>query len=392
MAKRHEIELSGQTLAALTALGQGPSTPVCDASFDLAGLVEAAGGSDALLMRAHCALEAASESRFAAQPDDGVWLLLTDAQTAPCWCGWRCDKAETGAAQELALELVEEPCCDRKKCQRKKYAARLWLGVAGARFLLAERLEHSEAEARSALQPLQSKLQLRLFEDAGAAAPAAAQDKGTVQGSFEPLAVARWSLRREGGLHILRDHAGRGPRESAQAHGLATVALALLTAMSGLATWRAYGRQSWGDAGVWAALAVVLVLATFAWFNIARWAWLYRASSEVLLSASRDRFVLQPWCSRSGEVDVKPEGRFGAGLEIRAFEGWRVEQQAQLWALICDTDHGAYPVASFATQAMAEGLSRALQEVFDQVCHAPLVAKAMQNSEALGAEAGPTEP
>ncbi len=162
--------------------------------------------------------------------------------------------------------------------------------------------------------------------------------------------AARFSIGFEGEHLVLRDHEHRGPREGAGRYK--TIAYAcLIPSLLSLAAFawglRAYLADASSGIGLVLgplSLGVVLGVAAFAFFEVARFANSYSASSTPLAWFCDDRLVVAPWVSRAGAIDTRPEGRFGAAIRTSEFSGASVRERDGVHAVVLETAHGPIEV------------------------------------------------
>jgi thiol-disulfide isomerase/thioredoxin len=349
--------------SALAALGFEPSSPAHDGWLDPAALAAALDGDAPLLLRAGAPLEPGGEAH-ASVPADGVWLRVDrQVRAAPL----RGAEVRTLAPQRVLLETEIELCCDHVKCEAMRTLAAVKLVCAEETLLFAE------APDGESLAPLAAALARRLDlpppEGARVGEGAAPHEPPLTAADLAP-----WALRREGDLFVLRDHGSVGPRAAAPREIAATLVLgagALAAAWVGFAALRAQAYERLAVAGV---IVFVLALACFAMAHIALHSFRYRARSAALLYLCRDRLVVAPWLARSGAVDRKPEGRYGAAVRLAEVERLRVVASSRGHTLRYETAHGAYDVGTLPSEAAARAWCRALVSVEKGVAHADAAA------------------
>jgi thioredoxin-like negative regulator of GroEL len=370
---------------ALLELGLGVSEPVYDAWLDPGALREAVRRDAELVVRAGEPLEEAPEG-FAARPGKLVWLHLGvrgDSEVrAYAVDGLASATAVSGFVTTVVLASEREPCCDGAKCQAHKERLSITLelaeGAEATRLLVGETLTR-EARAAQEFVALAEALAKRFgvtLERRGDAATIAEAEAGelAVAASDASAAKARgwpgpWALRTEGALHVLRDHASRGPREGTWFEVLLTVAMAIGAVASGHQAVQSWLGGSRGESAIFGLVALVLAIATWATSHIARHSARFHASSAALLYVARDRLVMAPWMSRDGSVDVKPEGRYGAALPISDVRELYIVKRRERWILGCDSSHGPYDIGWLETQDQARAWKDALEGLLDAAAH-----------------------
>ena len=367
-------ELSEAVDRTLETLGMAHDTPAFDAWLAAAVAADALDGEGPWLFRAGRELDGA-QSGYAAVPEPPLWVRVgADGEVAVCAVGG--DDVTEARATALRLETRTEVCCDSPKCDKQRSVARLWMDLDDDSSLL-----FGEALDGAALKSLGVKLAERL---------AIELDGDAVEHAAEPLdaapmsahALAPWALRREGDLFVLRDHASRGPREAAASELVACVVLCLGAVAAWVTAVSAYGTESWQTMIISIAIGFVLTLAGFAMSQIWLHSYRYRANSEALLYAAQDRLVVAPWHSRSGAVDVKPEGRYGAALRIDEVERIEVVPEDAGWTLRAQSSHGPMDIGTLETQEQADAWQKIVTRLTAGVAHVSLALLAMACSPA----------
>jgi thioredoxin-like negative regulator of GroEL len=361
-------ELRGGVERALAALELAPDAPAEDGWLDPGALTAALEGEDDVLLRAGGDL--AEEAGYAAVPEDPLWLVVGRGAAMRA-CGLRAaePRGETAARVAAAREVVS--CCDQPKCKDEKTIARVWIETeAGAHLTVAEGVDD--------LAPLAAALAARLEVPCDlpqdAATTRAAREE-TPHAALSAQALARWALRREGELFVVRDHASRGPREAAWyelAGAGAMIAGGVVAWIAAASAWSAASYQALTIAAI---IGLVLTLAAWATFHIGLHSARYRAASEALLYAARDRLVLAPWHSRSGAVDVKPEGRYGAALRLGELERLEVVEERDGFTLRAHSSHGLYDIGTLESADQAELWRRVLGALASRVAHGAMASR-----------------
>jgi len=175
-------------------------------------------------------------------------------------------------------------------------------------------------------------------------------------------ALSRFAIRSEGELLVLRDHASHGPRGSAARNALIGAALLL----AALALWIQVMRSvSAGDSGIAIGVgsaAALLSLAGYAFLGVARFSSRYAARSAPVVSFGPGRFVVAPWVSRTGAIDLRPEGRLGAAISAGEVHAVGVQPRGDRFAVEIDTDHG--PIDALLTER--EDVARYWRDAMDR--------------------------
>lgn len=351
---RRIADLQRQTDAALSALACDRQSCAHDGWLDPLGLAAALRAGDTLL-RAVRTLPDGDEP-FAPEPSDGVWVVVDTAgkatiRTSP----WRADDPQTTRVTAVRCDVTREPCCDAAKCQADKALHRVVLETEGGELIAAE-----------SPRPLDSVV--RAFETAlGLAEPDPPEEERPLPSSkaLTTEELARWTLRREGSVFVLRDLASRGPRELAAREYALTIALVVGAIASWGALYLAWPQTSREAAALLLALSIVLTLASLAIWMVARFSARYTAESEALLSLAKSRLVISPWVSRSGQVDVTAEGRYGAALPLDEVDELSTEQAT----LLAHTSHGKYQIGECASADAAAAWRTRLEALIHDLRH-----------------------
>lgn len=279
------------------------------------------------------------EEGFGPAPGEIAILTFGEGDAARIDCGdpnASRDDRVAGVAlreEEYAAE-GRNPCRLRFSCQ-----CVVELEASGAWVLAEQRAETAET-ARAGMEALRAAV-AREGEPPTGDAPA-------------PLPAERLQLRGEGPRVVLRDWGGETPRDGAGGYGRAATALGLVTAATGAgAAWLATTPDRGLAAGLGVAAALFAV-ATYAFFEIARHARAYAASSAPVLALGQGRVIVAPWPDRRGAVDLKLEGRFGAAIPLAEVERVEVGEAAGGHALRLFTMHGPFDVFLTADRAEAE--------------------------------------
>ncbi|WP_437806077.1 hypothetical protein [Sorangium sp. So ce1078] len=385
----------------LRSLEADSSVPALDPLGDPAGAARAlsADGDGApLLLRAAPELGAPQrdkEARFGPAPRDPVWLRIERGTSALRLAPLRLEGAagRAGGAGEgtaeprdaVRVEVTAEqrPCCAAPTCTRERTHVAAWLALAAParspaparataaqRLLVAEAqdLEPARAEAlvEAVAAPLAAALRVPLETARGTEPPGAIAPRPLPEPAPAPAlaaaALARFAIRSEGELLVLRDYASQGPRGSATRN--AVIGAALLVAA--LALWIQVMRSaSAGDTGIAIGVgsaAALLSLAGYAFLGVARFSSRYAARSAPVASFGPGRFVVAPWVSRTGAIDLRPEGRLGAAISAGEVHGVRVQPRGDRLAVEIETDHG--PIDALLTDR--EDVARYWRDAMDR--------------------------
>lgn len=355
-------ELSGTVERVLERLGLSADTAAHDAWLDPFALAAALADDEGdVLMRAGVALDAAEEG-YAAAPGEPLFLAVgRGASVKTCVLG---GSPVVSEALRLRVDVDEEPCCDSPKCAAKREIHQLFLELDGA-----PALSIGEALEPIGLTRVAHALAARLGVEALAPAPEGARDVMSSAPLSAP-SLARWALRREGDLFVLRDHASRGPREAAALEWLGTGLLSVGGAIAWAAGYDALRTARYETLAITGAIGFVLTLAAFAMSRIAIHSARYRANSQALLYASRDRIVIAPWHSRDGAVDLKPEGRYGAALRISELETIDVVADGGGFTLRAHSSHGPFDIGTLETEEQAKTWRGVVLRLLERVSHA----------------------
>ncbi|WP_437972770.1 hypothetical protein WMF11_26975 [Sorangium sp. So ce295] len=387
---------------ALRSLEADSSVSALDPLGDPAGAaraLSAEGGGAPLILRAAPelgALRREQDTGFGPAPRDPVWLRIERGASvlrlAPLrLAGARHARPEAGGAGEgtaeprdaVGVQVISErrPCCGAATCTRERTYVAAWLALAApvparataARRLLvaeAQDLEAAPAEAlvEAVAAPLAAALGVPLetargTEPPGAIAPRPLPEPApTPPPALPAAALSRFAIRSEGELLVLRDYASHGPRGSAARNALIGAALLL----AALAFWIQVMRSvSAGESGIAIGVgsaAALLSLAGYAFLGVARFSSRYAARSAPVVSFGPGRFVVAPWVSRTGAIDLRPEGRLGAAISAGEVRDIRVLPRGDRFAVEIETDHG--PIDALLTER--EDVARYWRDVMDR--------------------------
>jgi hypothetical protein len=382
--------------AALATLGAGGST-VADAIADPGGAARAL-TADGLVLRAAPELSGAAAG-YAPEPRPPLWLSFSRGSRDVASVSLSGGNKVVRRAARVELEEAEERCCDAPSCSRSKRRTSLWLHleratVAPMRLLVAEQrtLDASRADAVYVVAH-------RLAGLLGAPAtrsdgtPLSALEEGEPEallpeplGSVAAVELARFALRSEGDRIVLRDFASLGPRASATRNKLIGMVLLLIAAIFCFELAGALHGEGSGAAVVFGAAAGLFSLAGTAFVGVARFSARYRAVHSPLVAFGQGRFIVQPWVSRTGAVDLRPEGRLGAAIPLGELRGVSVKRRDQRFAVEFDSDHGPIDALATEREEVARYWAAALARIAAEVSHPSAGASARQRARARARE------
>jgi hypothetical protein len=221
---------------------------------------------------------------------------------------------------------------------------------------VGERLARSAEEAEAELNELAELLRGRLLGAAAGDKPAA------------PPALPRFSFAREGDVVVLRDYENLGPRSRTTRFWVMAALLLLGAGGAVMLTLQARGAEAPLTTVLgYVVLAAVLFVGSFAMSQIAAHAAKYKATHTPLAWFGDDRVVVQPWLSRAGHVDRRPEGRLGAAVVTAELDEVVVIEREGLQAVTLTGPHGAIEVALTPQRAEAEQLARTVSMLLERV-------------------------
>ncbi|EYF01721.1 hypothetical protein [Chondromyces apiculatus] len=431
-AARTVTAFGAEVAKALAALGGDASDLVIDGLADPVGAAKALSerGTKPVLLRAAPEMGAGMEG-YGPTPVEPVWLRVEGStlRLVPLRLHGS-SKAETPEVARVTIEARSLPCCDAAGCDRKRSHVSAWLVLAGGaargakeegsadgrhpsrkRLLVAETRGLDAARAEAQVEAFGARLARALgapLETTHGTEPADAiahrplpEPDGEREGSEEqrPLdaaSVARFLLRTEGTTLVLRDHEDDGPRTSATRNVIIGLVLLVLSAPLWVQVARSISAHETGIAIGVGAAAMLVSLTAYAFLGVARFSAKYVARSSPLLWLARDRVVAAPWVSRVGAIDLKPEGRFGAGIPLGELNGVHVRSTGSAWAVELDTDHGPIDVLAASSEEVARHLAVLIARAAASVRHPGgpsarqrIRARARQKAEAPGGGDGP---
>ena len=287
---------------------------------------------------------------------DGASGDFAPLPQAPIFAGVSRASAElelTSGAERVSRVLVttESRAWGSGTTPFSKLAAEILLVLDSDRQLsFAGAISDDEESVKAIVAPLAQALAAFLDVPLEGVSEAPSEIEPSVASPLAASAVARFSIGFEGEHLVLRDHESRGPRDGAARYS--NIAYACL--LPSLASFAAF---AWGleayiadtNAGIgWVlgplSLGVVLGVAAFAFFGVARYAKSYTAESAPLAWFCDDRLVVAPWASREGAIDTRPEGRFGAAIRTNEVSGASVRERDHRHAVVLETAHGPIEV------------------------------------------------
>jgi hypothetical protein len=257
-------------------------------------------------------------------------------------------------AERIDLDEHDEPCCDAPNCERKRRHASVWLvleifatsGTAlrpPARLLVAEqRAEGEPAVAQAVATRLAGALGVQIHRAGVPGEIPPGEAPAPLGEGIAAASLARFAIRTEGDLVVVRDWNNEGPRASAVRNAWIGGALLLGAALAWYQLWRSIGATGTGGERLAAGAAgALLTLMGYAFVGVARFSAGYRAPCAPLLALRRDRLMVLPWVARDGAVDMRPEGRLGAAISLGEVRGARPRPFGEGVAVELDTEHGA---------------------------------------------------
>jgi hypothetical protein len=279
-------------------------------------------------------------------------------------------------AERVEIEERREPCCDASSCDRQRTRASVWIvlgAVPGAptRLLLAEQRSEQEPLAALAVAArVGAALGVPVHRAGAAVDLAAGEAPEPIAGDVAVPSLARFAVRSEGDVVVLRDWGSRGPRDSARRNGWIGAALLLLAALAWLQLFRSFGAAATtGERVGLGAIAALLSLMGYAFAGVARFSSRYRATSAPLVAVGRDRIMVLPWVGRDGAVDVRPEGRLGAAISLGEVRAPRPRPHRDGVAVELDTDHGPIDALICPDAPSADRWCAVLVRIMDEARH-----------------------
>jgi hypothetical protein len=375
---------------------------VADGIADPGGAARALGFEHAVL-RAAPEL-AAGTPGYAPPPRAPSWITLRRGEREITVTPLAGGAPAARRVSRVEVALTEEGCCDAPACELKKTCASVWLvlegGEAPLRLLVAEQRALVGAPApaaRGVARQLARFLGAPLAISPGAPPHDAPPDEALAPGepkddSPEPIGevtplmfegLGRFALRSEGERVVLRALASAGPRATAPRNTLIGAGLAIVAALF----WYELGARVHAGAGAGAAVvfgagAALFSLAAYAFLGVARFSARYGAASSPLVAFGEGRFVVLPWVSRAGAVDLRPEGRLGAAIPLGELRAVSVKPRGKRFAVEFESDHGPIDALVDPREDVARFWAAALERVAAEARHPGVVTSARQRARA----------
>ncbi len=343
------------------------------ASIDPEGARAALASSEgALIVELSRAAPRGAEGEFGPLPEAPIFALV-GAEGALTLAS-ASSKATSARATGVSLRC-EERAWGTGPSSYRKCAAEIVVTLEGAddpALTFACGVADDERAARAELGPLASALAHRLGVplegvDAAAESPAIGDAALTTD------EAARFSLGFEGPHLVLRDRESDGPRAGAGRNKIIAAACLVPALVSlSLFAWQLRAYLADPSAGVGLvlgplALGLVLGVAAYAFFEIARFAEKYSAESEPLAWFFDDRIVVAPWVSRGGAVDTREGGRFGTAIRTSEVTGTSIQARDERSAVVLESAHGPFDVLLTADPASAAHLASLLERTIRSV-------------------------
>ncbi|HEY4117883.1 MAG TPA: hypothetical protein VGM56_08510 [Byssovorax sp.] len=395
---------SVEEIAARVALvGAQPADPLVDGVLlpnDAARAVEAfasAADVDAtLLVRVHPPVGAVEEG-WGAAPVPPTLLRL--ARAGGALTATRAPLRGPGDVEparfaRVVVARASEPCCALPGCAFTRAHVEVWVELEGGARLLASEGRPLEGQpddgATRFARALAAALAVPLEDgptDGASDAPRADDADEIAVASASQL--ARYAARSEGDRFVLRDHAGEGPRLGASTQRVVAIGLAALAVGFWAPAVEAAIDHAGGRAAAFGSVATLLSIAAFAFSGIARFASAYAASSTPLAWFGAGRFVVAPWVSRGGAIDLRLEGQLGAAIPCAEVTGVDVITRGddEGTSVFIDSDHGAIDVVAVGDPALAALLGKAVRRAIELAKHPSAQPSARQRARAKQGEA-----
>lgn len=266
-------------------------------------------------------------------------------------------------ARRVATTKVEAPRPSKHWAELE-----LDLDVAGTTrtVVLASVIAPTEEEARAALAPLSRDVEAWLAGQAVDTPDEAREERAAAPRTLDEGATLAWS--REGDVIVLRDYANSGPSRYATAYRTTSiVSLAVALALAGsLAVQAVAGVPVAALIGTGAVAAVLLVNA-FAFFQIAGFASKYASDSLALAWFGDDKLVIGPWLSRYGAVDTRPSGRLGAAIPTAEVNGVTALERDGLHTVEVASEHGPLELVRTSSASIASDVTAAARSLLEAV-------------------------
>ncbi|MRG91229.1 hypothetical protein [Polyangium spumosum] len=378
-------ELDADVSRALSALGAATSEPALDALAApdaVAAALTRLPPSAPFLLRAAPPLDGAS-SGHGPEPKAPVWIRGTlggaDVRIAPCRLP-EGQRPSTTRVVRLVVTSEKRPCCDAASCTNQRTLAVAWAeleqaepGEVPRRLLVAAAADLDEGRARARVARAAAPLARAFAAPLEAAEGLLAVPQEPEPSPEAPLLpagkLARFELRPEGERLVLRDHESLGPRQTTRRN---TVLGAILLALA-LGLWIQAARAlRAGDRNLtigFGAAALLVTLTGYAFVSVARFGARYHAPSAPLFWVGRDRFVIAPWVSRTGAVDLLPEGRLGAAIALEELRDVSTPRRDDHVAVEINSDHGPMDVFLTDDEELASFWAAALRRALGDMAH-----------------------
>ena len=344
-----------------------------------------------LVLRALPPLELAAAG-YAPSPLEPTWVRIMRGATEVGTAALHGGDGMVRRAVRVDMEECTDPCCNAPGCDLRRVHITTWLvledaGSAPRRFLVMEtRALQSESDAARVVgERLAEALGVPFQQDNEPLRAEVGPPPAPLGEALDAAELGRFSLRTEGDWVVLRDWDSTGPRATARRNaGIGAVLMAFA-----LALWFGLYRAVSGDSASSTAIALgagaaLLTLAGYAFLGVARFSAKYHAGSAPLVAVGRGRLVVLPWVGRDGAVDLRPEGRHGAGIPLHEVRSTSLKQRPEGTALELDTDHGPMDVLLCASERVAALWGRALDRAVDEARHPRAGASARQRARARG--------
>lgn len=361
-------------------LDPGAAWRALDAVKDGGGLIVRA-------MREH----GAQADGFEPTPVDPVWIRIMRGAREVGTALYRGGDGMVRRAARVEIDEREEGCCDASACERKRTHVTVWIALEGAgKGGAEERILVSEERVAETAPEVSRGVAAKLAAFLGVPLKRGGEDVTLVAGeapeamgeALDVVTLARVSMRTEGDRTVVRDWDSVGPRASATRNAWIGAVILVFAAGAWVMLARALGDPAQGSALGYGVTAALLTLTGYTFVGVARFSAKYAAHSEPLIWIGRDRLVVQPWVSREGAVDSRPEGRLGAALPLAEVRLATSEPSAGSIAAQLDTDHGPYDVVICPDRAAAELWSAILNRAIDEARHPRAGATARQRARA----------
>jgi hypothetical protein len=394
-------ELEAQQRDALAALGVAADEKTIDALMDpagaLGGIDRVLASEDARALLIRCVPEHAvarargiagsgAEGEYGPEPILPVWLRVRRGGEVTIASLY--DRSFHGRrAKRVVVEVTKQPCCEAASCRNERLLTATWLEVEGDAL---ERL--LVAEERSLTTSGASPFGARLAKLLGVPLEGASgdTDEAPASGATAALtaaAIARYAMHVEAGRVVVRDFANRGPRATARRNYV--VGFVFLVVAAGFwAQCAMLARSSVGSAVAFGAFGALFTLAGYAFVGVARFSSKYVANSVPMIAIGLDRLIVAPWVSRSGAIDLRQEGRFGAAIPLAEVTGIAVVGKGDQSRVEIASDHGPFDVAGDLPAGVAAWLAAAVVRAVEAARHPKAGATARQRLRAR--EAAPS--